>query len=339
MQYPEDLYSSSFPNGVQFTILAKKQTAEANQREGLGGESSALTAEDRESLGNQNRANSENYEQIATESATIGGAAAGWATWKAATGEGASKAIGTVATIASAGAGMALGSNANNQEIVKLSDQISLFIPQSVVTAYTANWDEVDLGPMAGKVGSSGGSLMDLLKAGGETAELIGRGAISAAAQIPAAVGIGDVNLGDLFEATSKKVGNPYKEQLFKSMGFRQFSFQYIFSPKNQTEADTVKSIIETFKMNMHPDVSPDGMFLIYPSEFLIEFQYKGAPNENLPKISNCALKNVKVTYGPDGMFNTFQDAGGMPTETTMELQFVELETLTSKRFRDKDVS
>ena len=105
MQYPQDLYSSSFPNGVQFTILAKKQTAEANQREGMGGKSSALTAAERESLGNQNRANSENYEQIATEGAVIGGAAAGWAGWKAATGEGASNAIGTVATLAGAGAG------------------------------------------------------------------------------------------------------------------------------------------------------------------------------------------------------------------------------------------
>ena len=57
--------------------------------------------------------------------------------------------------------------------------------------------------------------------------------------------------------------------------------------------------------------------------------------NTNLPKISTCALKNCKVTYGPDGMLNTFKNSKGMPTETTMELQFVELETLTSKRIRE----
>ena len=72
MQYPQDLYSSSFPNGVQFTILAKKQTAEANQASGMGGGSEALSAAERESLGNQNRANSENYEQIAIPSEVIG---------------------------------------------------------------------------------------------------------------------------------------------------------------------------------------------------------------------------------------------------------------------------
>ena len=48
-------------------------------------------------------------------------------------------------------------------------------------------------------------------------------------------------------------------------------------------------------------------------------------------------MKNVKVTYGPDGMFNAFKNSGGMPTETTMELQFVELETLTRERLMEME--
>ena len=54
--------------------------------------------------------------------------------------------------------------------------------------------------------------------------------------------------------------------------------------------------------------------------------------NEHLPRVSSCVLKNCKVTYGPDGMFNTFAQSGGVPSETTMELQFVELETMTADR-------
>ena len=54
--------------------------------------------------------------------------------------------------------------------------------------------------------------------------------------------------------------------------------------------------------------------------------------NMNLPKVSSCALTNVKVTYGPDGMFNTFQGTDGIPTEMALELQFTELETLTAVR-------
>jgi hypothetical protein len=91
----------------------------------------------------------------------------------------------------------------------------------------------------------------------------------------------------------------------------------------------------------MHPDIEEKGMFLIYPSEFAIEFMHKDentgevSRNMNLPKVSSCALTNVKVTYGPDGMFNTFANTGGMPTETTVELAFTELETLTRRRIQD----
>ena len=278
-----------------------------------------------------NRANPGAYETAVAQGGAVAGAATAFGVHNASSGTGVSGLAKTgVAAIGGAlglGAGAALANGAG--ESVKLAGSISLFVPQSIVTGYSANWDEVDLGPIAGKIGSTGGSITDLLSAGGETAELIGRGAIAAAAQIPAAVGVGDFNAGDLFEATSKKVGNPYKEQLFKSMGFRQFSFTYTFSPKTAGEAASVKEIIKQFKANMHPDVSPDGMFLIYPSEFIIEFAYMGGANPNLPIVSNCALKNVKVTYGPDGMMNTFQGSGGMPSETTMELQFVELVTLT----------
>ena len=331
MQYPQELYSPSHPNGINFYIVAKKSTADKFGLEAADPAGNSDTDALRESMGNSNRAQAGAYEQSLAEGGMVAGGVLGNRAYNGMTGEDTSGLWNTVATGVSAGLGFAAGSALANGagESVKLAGSISLFVPQSVVTGYSANWDEVDLGPLAGKVGSTGGSMADLLNAKGETAELLGRGAIAAAAQIPAAVGIGDLNAGDLFEATSKKVGNPYKEQLFKSMGFRQFSFTYTFSPKTAGEAASVKEIIKQFKANMHPDVSPDGMFLIYPSEFIIEFAYMGGANPNLPIVSNCALKNVKVTYGPDGMFNTFQGGGGMPSETTMELQFVELVTLT----------
>ena len=87
----------------------------------------------------------------------------------------------------------------------------------------------------------------------------------------------------------------------------------------------------------MHPDRATGDLFLIYPSEFSIEFHTMDdggemQQNEHLPRVSSCVLKNCKVTYGPDGMFNTFAQSGGVPSETTMELQFVELETMTADR-------
>lgn len=329
MIYPESLYSDEFPNGINFYILSRSGASGAEEISNPKFDESA-----RQIANNQNRANPDSYNQIAKETAAVAGLAAGYSAITAIAGEGQkglAKATGAAAGAAGAVA-LASGLASGAGGATKLSGAISLFVPQSIITAYSANWDEVDLGPIAGKVATTGGSVADLLQSGGETLELVGRGAVAAAANIPAAVGLGDINMGDVFEATSKKVGNPYKEQLFKSMGFRQFSFTYTFSPKNAGEASAVSSIIKEFKKNMHPDPSPDGMFLIYPSEFIIEFANGGGANPNLPKIGNCALKNVKVTYGPDGMYNTFKGSGGMPSETTMELQFVELETLTRKK-------
>jgi hypothetical protein len=121
-------------------------------------------------------------------------------------------------------------------------------------------------------------------------------------------------------------------------MGFRKFSFNYTFSPRNSNEAQMVADIIETFKYHMHPESSPRDMFLIYPAEFSIVFEILDCnsgqvkQNKYLPKVSSCALTSVKATYGPDGMCNTFQGTDGIPTEMMLELQFTELETLTAVR-------
>ena len=335
-KYPQELGQKQFPHCVKFYINARKIVAQNNNLE-----SRDFTAAERESFNNENRSSSEEYETAATKSAALVSAVGTFAAAKGVTGEGVSGLMRGVQAAggAAVGAGM-MNAIADNMEQVRLLDTISLFVPQSVVAGYSANWDETDLGPLAGLLGTGQASMENILS--GEAAELVGRGLVSGAANIPAAVGIGDVNLGGMFEATSKKVANPYKEQLFKSMGFRQFSFQYNFSPKNESEAQEVQHIIKLFKENMHPSVDDTGLFLIYPSEFSIEFQIADndgnfSKNHNLPTISSCALKNVKVTYGPDGMFNAFKNSGGMPTETTMELQFVELETLTRERLMEME--
>ena len=139
----------------------------------------------------------------------------------------------------------------------------------------------------------------------------------------------------NVLQATSKKVENPYKEQLFKNMGFRKFAFEYKFAPRSYEEGLTVfgkGGIIETFVQHMHPEPSNAGLFLIYPSEFLIVIHHNsGLENTWVRRISNCALTGMNIDYGADG-FTTFQGTNGMPTEATIRLEFTELETLTNKR-------
>jgi hypothetical protein len=85
----------------------------------------------------------------------------------------------------------------------------------------------------------------------------------------------------------------------------------------------------------MHPEIDPSRLFLIYPSEFNIEYRYKGKRNEYIHKISTCALTNVRVTYGSSD-FTTFSGMNGAPSEINLDLTFSELETLSNDRIGQK---
>ena len=333
--YPQELFTPSQPHGVHFYINARQTSVAAEDaatNQDIGRLQQAQEDYNKDYTA-ENRSKAEQYENAAQYSGAL---AAAIGTGSMIAGGGLlkdSSSLGKIlVTAASAVIGGVMGKLiSNNTSTMRLLKSIQLHVPQSVMSAYAANWDESTLGA-AGILGSGRADMSDIK----ELPEFLGRGMISAAANIPKAIGA-TADFAATLEATSKKVANPYKEQLFKSMGFRKFSFSYVFAPRNLGEANMVMEIIDTFKYHMHPEVSPGDMFLIYPSEFSIEFETldqngKVIRNPYLPRVSSCALSSVKATYGPDGFFNTFQETDGIPTEMGLELQFTELETLTAVR-------
>ena len=350
--YPQELFTPSQPNGIQFFINARK-FGKDNTVQDMNGDAAPISpnSADEVDTTEQNRSQAESGKSAQAKSGSmLAMILAGYQAQKVLAGKSKfTKGLGTTVAAFTGGAiakkVMESGKWIQNMESVRLLKSIQLHVPQSIVSAYTANWTEAELGiaGILGKAGAGpnwfgeGGTVGDLMS--GEGAEFMVRNIIAGAANIPKAAGA-NADIGSLIEVTSKKVNNPYKEQLFKSMGFRRFAFNYVFSPRNAGEALMVRDIVKTFKYHMHPDVEEKGMFLVYPSEFAIEFMHRDksgvvSKNPNLPRVSSCALTSVKVTYGPDGIFNTFQDSGGIPTETTMELMFTELETLTRTRIQE----
>jgi len=209
---------------------------------------------------------------------------------------------------------------------------IELHVAAPPVAQYSANWENKELGALAGA-----GELLDkegLLSTAGGVGDLVARGAIKAAASLPSGLGITG-EIGASLDLASGKVANPYKEQLFSNMGFRQFAFNYKFVPRNETEYNEVQRIIRLFKYHMHPENDPTGLFLEYPSEFNIQYMYKGEENTHLSKISSCALTDIKITYGNQDAFTTFKGTRGAPAEINMQLAFTELETLTNDRIAE----
>ena len=243
--------------------------------------------------------------------------------------------------IVATASGLVAASLTDVTSTVRLLSAIELYVSAPPSAEYAAEWQNAEIGALAGTLASGGiGSndkqfdFSDLTKDAGSLAAFAGRSAIQAAATIPRELGIsGDLGAG--IEATSKKVANPYKEQLFKNMGFRSFGFSYKFNPRNKNELNSVMEIIQLFKYHMHPEIDPSRLFLIYPSEFNIEYRYKGKRNVYIHKISTCALTNVRVTYGSSD-FTTFSGTDGAPSEINLDLTFSELETLDNSRIGQK---
>jgi hypothetical protein len=230
-------------------------------------------------------------------------------------------------------------SSLQTQGTVRTLGAITLHVAAPPIAQYSANWENKELGSLAAlgsKFFNDDGSVStDSILAGIKgSADTLGRSVIKAAAKLPSETGItGDI--GSIIDLSTGKILNPYKEQLFNSMNFRQFAFNYKFNPKDRNEYNNVKAIIETFKYHMHPERVNDGIFLQYPSEFEIEYQYKGSENTHISKISTCALTDLKVTYGNQDSFTTVQGTNGAPAEINMQLGFTELEILSNERIAD----
>lgn len=223
-------------------------------------------------------------------------------------------------------------------KIVRTEKIIKLYTPQSPQEEYGAGWTDVEFG-LAGAIANSGSSLVDQLKSMKDPKDGAARERairlITGMSNITQAAGF-NFRLQDAIELQTGKIPNPFKQQLFKGMNFRSFAYTFKFIPRNQAELTSTYEIISTFRKNMHPERTDD-FFIMYPSTFEIEYQYRGATNKWLTKIADCALVNMKVDFGAGGALTTFQNTGGAPTEITIEMQFRELALITREHFDDWD--
>ena len=242
---------------------------------------------------------------------------------------------GALGAAAGGTAGYLAGKSQRNAKLLMGSKAIALHVSEKISATYGANWEQTDLGGFIGAAASGNMGMSTILNLSQGESDL-GQYGLRKMAKVSGLVE-GD-RLLNTIEATSKKVENPYKEQLFKNMEFRKFAFDYKFMPRSREEALEILSndtqnagIIHTFLRHMHPERTDGGLFLHYPSEFLIVYYYQGNENSFVRKISNCALTNMSIDYGAEG-FTTFQDSDGLPSEISIRLEFLELEALTYER-------
>ena len=236
---------------------------------------------------------------------------------------------------------------------------IYLNMPNEINFTDEANWEGTDLG-MIGGLAKGEGSEAGLGGAFANFANMAGGGltslgALAAGMGAAGAAGagvlgmLGGTGLQKSLESGTGQIANPYKEMTFSGIGFRNFSFNFNFRPRNSDEVEVVQNIIQTFRYYSKP-VYTHGKsgFFTYPEEFHIEFLTKqfvktkeGAleapkPNEErfetnpyIPNIKMCVCKNVTTNFAPQNAWRSLEN--GAPVEISLALTFEETELVTGE--------
>ena len=229
----------------------------------------------------------------------------------------------------------------------RLDTAIALYMPPTLNVSYTANYTDTEIGAatataadVANAIGAGRGlqgAAEEIVKDRGELAESAEKLGLSGVGTIPGFTGAREV-----FEIESGFIMTNRMEIAFKGLPKRGFQYTFKMIQKSELEADEIKNIVDAFKINMLPEgleSSAEGFTgknLKIPNTFDIKYMYVGKENEYLHKISTCVLESMNISYGGD-RFKAFDgnSRGAPPVETTMTLNFKEMELITRQRAQE----
>ena len=228
----------------------------------------------------------------------------------------------------------------------RLDTAIALYMPPTINVSYTANYTDTEIGALGAKISDSlqKGTAKDVIKdlmsdeTKDEVVDATTKALLAVAGGIPGAQGA-----RELFEMQKGFIMTNRMELAFKGLPKRGFQYTFKMIPKSEEEANEIKHIVDAFKINMLPEGMSvndksgfTGKRLKIPNTFDIKYMYVGKENEYLHKISTCVLESMNVSYGGD-RFKAFDgnSKGAPPVETTMTLNFKEMELITKQRAQE----
>jgi hypothetical protein len=224
-----------------------------------------------------------------------------------------------------------IGSTFSGQK-KRLKTAIALHAPNTMQTTYSVNYEEEELDIYA--MGLAGSAALQTAAKQKNMSNVV-NDALGNSNAIAAGVSLGlkIPGTGGISRLTGL-APNPRKEQLFKNVNFRTFTFDYQFYPRDAAEAANVERIIKEFKYHMHPEFKDANNFLyVYPSEFDIFYYKDTQENMHVNRHTSCVLTDMTVNYTPNGQYTSFPD--GTPTQINITLTFKELATLTKEKIAD----
>jgi hypothetical protein len=146
---------------------------------------------------------------------------------------------------------------------------------------------------------------------------------------ITAAMGGSQNRANQALSVTQGQIYNPNIELAYEGPALREFGFQFRMVPKSAGEAQTINQIIRTFKQYSAPKIVSGGMYEI-PYVWQVSFMSGGGQNQYQNKFKLAACTDIRVQDNPTlGYYSAHQ--GGAAIETSLSLQFVEVDVITRK--------
>ncbi|AMO43019.1 baseplate tail tube cap [Cyanophage S-RIM32] len=250
--------------------------------------------------------------------------------------------------------------NIYNNSIADFKDaglpKIVMYMPEDIGASYGANWGGkgftntgADMLRQAGAILNSGSAidsmgttLQNMGNAMTRGQSLIASGIAGAMNALPGKIG-GSVDTNDVLGGIGGVILNPNAELLFSGFDLRNFGLSFKMAPRSETEAKTIRDICTTFKRASLPNfgASPGNTianlfkkeggtaeandnrnYIGVPNLCIVEFMKGGSPHPYLSQFKPCAIKEVNITYTPDGQYTTYRD--GSPVATGLQLSFLE---------------
>ncbi len=223
----------------------------------------------------------------------------------------------------------------------RLNSVISMFMPADVKVSYKADYTDTTIGTGAQAASQTLGAAAEGGTSAGTDALMKNAGDLATQAGRDALLSI--LSVAPIFEGSKEAIeigmGTAFTDRMemaFKGIPKREFTYTFKMIPRSEDEANEVKKIVDMFKFHMLPEMTgatSRGRLMNYPSTFEIKYMYQNAENNYLNKVSECYLKSMDVDYG-GGRYKTFRgnDVGAPPLETTITLNFGEIELITRER-------
>lgn len=332
LMYPSDLMSDDNRYSGSYVVFYLNVNVDSK----LLKDSNNVTIPD-ESVPQRKRGpmlNTENTEKTVGATSAGVGAIAGFAAGSIGVGSGMGGAA--VGGLVGAASVKAVGTQTStfSRQQKRLEAAIALHIPNQLSVRYGANWESEDT-EMFSMVREGGEALVNAFKSLGPGGTTPTQGFDELAKKSGGMVGaLGLKSSPQAVQGLTGLAPNPRKEQFFKGVDFRTFTFQYQFFPKSAEEARNVQNIIYLFKLHMLPEFKDSGNFLyVYPSEFDITYYHNHEENLNIHRHTSCVLTEMSVQYTPNGQFSTFED--GTPTQINVDLTFKELALVTKESVQE----